>query len=119
MPRSRNMRWPQPRLGSGSSDGLPSRPARRLADGNRRMSRLPVRTADVVIVGAGVQGASLAFHLASRGTKVLVLERSSVAAGATGRAQGDAAQRRALAMAEELRNAVGSASSSTPTKPSS
>ena len=31
---------------------------------------LPVRTADVVIVGAGVQGASLAFHLARRGAAV-------------------------------------------------
>ena len=45
-------------------------------------------TADVIIVGAGVQGASLAFHLARRGTRVLVLERESVAAGATGRSSG-------------------------------
>jgi sarcosine oxidase subunit beta len=39
-------------------------------------------------VGAGVQGASLAFHLARRGTQVLVIERESVAAGATGRSSG-------------------------------
>jgi len=45
-------------------------------------------TADVIVVGAGVQGASLAFHLARRGTRVLVLERESVAAGATGRSSG-------------------------------
>ncbi len=45
-------------------------------------------TADVIIVGAGVQGASLAFHLARRGASVLVLERESVAAGATGRSSG-------------------------------
>lgn len=45
-------------------------------------------TADVIVVGAGVQGASLAFHLALRGTKVLVLERDTVAAGATGRSSG-------------------------------
>ena len=45
-------------------------------------------TADVIIVGAGVQGASLAFHLARRGTRVMVLERESVAAGATGRSSG-------------------------------
>ena len=45
-------------------------------------------TADVIVVGAGVQGASLAFHLARRGTSVLVLERASVAAGATGRSSG-------------------------------
>ena len=45
-------------------------------------------TADVVIVGAGVQGASLAFHLARRGTAVVVVERESVASGATGRSSG-------------------------------
>jgi sarcosine oxidase subunit beta len=45
-------------------------------------------TADVIVVGAGVQGASLAFHLAQRGAHVLVLERSSIASGATGRSSG-------------------------------
>ena len=45
-------------------------------------------TADVVVIGAGVQGASLAFHLARRGASVVVVERSSVAAGATGRSSG-------------------------------
>ncbi len=45
-------------------------------------------TADVIIIGAGVQGASLAFHLAGRGLKVLVLEKQFVAAGATGRSSG-------------------------------
>lgn len=45
-------------------------------------------TADVIIIGAGVQGASLAFHLARRGAKVLVLEKDFVAAGATGRSSG-------------------------------
>ncbi len=45
-------------------------------------------TADVIVVGAGVQGASLAFHLAERGVSVLVCERESVAAGATGRSSG-------------------------------
>lgn len=45
-------------------------------------------TADVIVIGAGVQGASLAFHLASRGASVTVLERSTVAAGATGRSSG-------------------------------
>lgn len=44
--------------------------------------------ADVIVVGAGVQGASLAFHLAQRGARVLVLERHAVAAGATGRSSG-------------------------------
>ncbi len=45
-------------------------------------------SADVIVVGAGVQGASLAFHLARRGVDVLILERSSVAAEATGRSSG-------------------------------
>jgi sarcosine oxidase subunit beta len=45
-------------------------------------------TADVIVVGAGVQGASLAFHLARRGARVLVLERETIAAGATGRSSG-------------------------------
>jgi sarcosine oxidase subunit beta len=47
-----------------------------------------IDTAEVIVVGAGVQGASLAFHLAGRGASVLVLERETVAAGATGRASG-------------------------------
>jgi sarcosine oxidase subunit beta len=45
-------------------------------------------TADVIVIGAGVQGASLAFHLAERGARVIVVERSAVAAGATGRSSG-------------------------------
>ena len=45
-------------------------------------------TADVIVIGAGVQGASLAFHLASRGAHVVVVERSVSGAGATGRSSG-------------------------------
>ncbi len=45
-------------------------------------------TADVIIIGAGVQGASLAFHLARRGVKPIVLEKRFIAAGATGRSSG-------------------------------
>jgi sarcosine oxidase subunit beta len=43
------------------------------------------QTADVVVIGGGVNGASAAFHLAQRGLKVTLLERSSLAAGATGK----------------------------------
>jgi len=47
------------------------------------------RTADVIIVGGGVTGTSLAFHLASRGVHdVLLLERTALAAGGTGRSVG-------------------------------
>jgi len=45
-------------------------------------------TADVIIIGAGVHGASLAFHLAQRGVKPVVLEKDFVGAGATGRSSG-------------------------------
>jgi sarcosine oxidase subunit beta len=45
-------------------------------------------TADVIVIGAGVQGASLAFHLASRGSSVIVLEKATAASGATGRSSG-------------------------------
>ena len=47
------------------------------------------RTAGVVIVGGGVTGTSLAFHLASAGVRdVLVLERATLASGGTGRSVG-------------------------------
>jgi sarcosine oxidase subunit beta len=45
-------------------------------------------TADAIIVGAGVHGASLAFHLAAAGLKPIVLERGTAAGGATGRSSG-------------------------------
>jgi sarcosine oxidase subunit beta len=45
-------------------------------------------TADVIIIGAGVHGASLAFHLTRREVKPIVLEKNFVAAGATGRSSG-------------------------------
>ncbi len=45
-------------------------------------------TADVVVVGGGVTGTSAAFQLARRGRRVLLLERSTVGAGPTGRTVG-------------------------------
>lgn len=43
-------------------------------------------TADIVIIGAGVNGASAAFHLAERGAgRIVVLDRGPFAAGATGK----------------------------------
>ena len=54
------------------------------------MRQANARRAEVVIVGGGVIGASVAYHLAARGcTDVLVLERAAtLGAGSTGRATG-------------------------------
>jgi sarcosine oxidase, subunit beta len=41
-------------------------------------------TADVVVVGGGCMGASIALHLARRGMDVVLLEKDHVASGATG-----------------------------------
>ena len=47
------------------------------------------RTAAVVVIGGGVVGCSIAYHLARRGQKhVLVLERDAVGAGTTSKAAG-------------------------------
>ena len=46
------------------------------------MSGLPPQ-AEVVVVGGGVMGTSIAFHLATRGADVCLLERSSVCSGPT------------------------------------
>jgi len=47
------------------------------------------RSADVVVIGGGVVGCSIAYHLARRGLRdVLVLERDTVGAGTTSKAAG-------------------------------
>ncbi len=47
------------------------------------------RTADVVIIGGGIQGASIAYHLTrSAGTDVVVLEKNTLASGCSGRTGG-------------------------------
>ncbi len=43
---------------------------------------------DAIIIGAGIHGASLAFHLAERGLRPVVLERATIGSGATGRSSG-------------------------------
>ncbi len=42
-------------------------------------------TVEVAVIGAGVHGASVAFHLATRGVKVVVIEQGAAASGPTGR----------------------------------
>jgi len=43
---------------------------------------------DAIVIGAGVVGVSVAFHLAERGLKPVILERREIAFGATGRSSG-------------------------------
>jgi len=45
-------------------------------------------TYDAIVIGAGVMGASIAYNLSQRGLKVLILERQSIAVGATGASSG-------------------------------
>ena len=51
------------------------------------MTSLPA-AADVVVVGGGVIGTSIAFHLAEAGVDTCLLERDQLAAGSTSRAAG-------------------------------
>ncbi len=44
-----------------------------------------MKVAEVIVVGAGVVGASVAFHLAERGVDTLLLDREGLAAGSTAR----------------------------------
>ena len=77
------------------------------------------RTADVVIIGGGVTGVSIAFHLAGAGLRrVVVLERRFLASGGTGRSVGIVRQlyptpetsamvRRSLTVFQNFSEAVG------------
>ncbi len=46
------------------------------------------QTYDVIIIGGGIHGASTAFHLSQRGLKILLIEKDTLAAHATGRSSG-------------------------------
>ena len=45
-------------------------------------------TYDAIIIGGGIYGTSLAFHLSKRGIKNIVLEKNFLASGATGKSSG-------------------------------
>jgi len=60
------------------------------------------QTYDAILIGAGVMGASIAFHLAERGLKTAVLERKVVASGATGYSSGLVRMHYDLAAESEL-----------------
>jgi sarcosine oxidase subunit beta len=56
-----------------------------MSPGNQHSNSLP-KTADIVILGAGVMGASIAFHLAKRrGGKVVVIDKDYAGRGGSGR----------------------------------
>ncbi len=58
----------------------------RNVNGPRGLPGTPPRTAEVVVIGGGVNGASTAFQLAKRGVRdVVLLERRRLGAGATGK----------------------------------
>jgi glycine/D-amino acid oxidase-like deaminating enzyme len=44
-----------------------------------------VSTADVVVIGGGINGTSIAYALASRGVKVVLVDKGALASGASGR----------------------------------
>jgi sarcosine oxidase subunit beta len=60
------------------------------------------KTFDAIVIGGGVMGASVAFHLAERGLKVAVLERRVTASGATGHSSGLVRMHYDLAAESEL-----------------
>jgi sarcosine oxidase subunit beta len=47
-----------------------------------------VETADAVVIGGGIMGTATAYHLAQRGVKVILLEKTQLGAGSTGRTGG-------------------------------
>ena len=56
-----------------------------MSAGDHTSAALP-KTADIVILGAGVMGASIAFHLAKRGAgRIVVVEKEHVGRGGSGR----------------------------------
>ncbi len=60
------------------------------------------QTYGAIVIGAGVMGASLAFHFAERGLKTAVLERKVTASGATGHSSGLVRMHYDLAAESEL-----------------
>src|SRR6266851_6676063 len=53
----------------------------------RYPGRLPER-ADVLVIGGGITGMSLMYHLRARGMDAVLVERAYIAAGASGRNAG-------------------------------
>lgn len=66
------------------------------------------KTADVVVIGGGINGCSTAYHLAKRGVKqVLLIEKGHIASGPTGRSSGIVRQHYTIqTLAEMARDSV-------------
>jgi len=60
------------------------------------------QTYNAIVIGAGVMGASISFHLSERGLKVAILERKVTASGATGHSSGLVRMHYDLAAESEL-----------------
>lgn len=60
------------------------------------------QTTNAIVIGAGVMGASIAFHLAEHGLKPAILERKVTASGATGHSSGLVRMHYDLAAESEL-----------------
>jgi sarcosine oxidase subunit beta len=60
------------------------------------------QTYDAIVIGGGVMGASITFHLAERGIKTALLERKVTASGATGHSSGLVRMHYDLAAESEL-----------------
>lgn len=60
------------------------------------------QTFDAIVIGGGVMGASISFHLAERGLKTAILERRVTASGATGHSSGLVRMHYDLAAESEL-----------------
>jgi len=56
----------------------------------QKKGRKTMATADIVIIGGGIVGASIAYQIAQRGVadKIVLLERDTIASGSSGRATG-------------------------------
>src|SRR5450759_2788194 len=80
--RSRDL-TPRPATGARGSTATPFWPL----PPERYPGELPDR-ADVIVIGGGIAGVSLLHHLRLRGINSVLLERSQLAAGASGRNAG-------------------------------
>ena len=87
LPRAR---WPRAGAQARGRRGVaPAHPRRHARRHSRRPRPVIPRTASVVVIGGGAVGCSIAYHLARRGVRdVVVLERETVGSGTTSKAAG-------------------------------